>query len=594
MTSRLNILIPLCCLLLPSCSRILGEKVGNEWEERYVWSIAEAAQGVLNNAYAAIPAVPDTYGTNFLDVATDNAASMLSASSATRLSVGLLSVTDNPVGNWDACYRQLQYINSFLENGLGNGTQYDRMDSETDAAYKKRLYGEACFLRAWWTFQLLQYYGGKTEDGRSLGIPLANRFISEDELAGYASRERNTYEECVLQILSDCDEAIANLPAVYTGTSVVTGVANMGLATSLAAGALKSRVALYAASPAYRDDSVTRIDGMGAFTVLDESSYLACWERAALTADEVINMTGFGREFTAITAADLADAPNTTPSEFLLRSYRNTHALEERHFPPYYFGKANTVPSQNLVDAYPASNGYPIDDPRSGYDSSNPYILRDKRLDLTVYYHGRPFGNGGQTINVAPGGKDAYTYNGNGSITGYYLAKFLSRKEGILTPGAMSTSQHYWAPLRRAEVFLNYAEAANEAWGPTENPEGCTYSAYEIIKIIRSSSGGISSTAYLDEVAAQGRDAFRRLIANERRLELAFENQRYFDLRRTLSPLNEDVRGVSISLDGGSLVFGTDGVVSGRPFDDIRYYYFPIPLDEMLKNPEMTNNKGWK
>lgn len=576
------------------CADRWDEKANNQWGEDYVWTISDMAMGVLNKAYSAMPSTPDSYGSNFLDAATDNALTNVYTSDVYKLTSGNWSATSNPLSNWSSCYTQFQYINTFLEKGLSENIIYDKENETQDAAYKKRLYGEAHFLRAYYGFQLLQQYGGKTDDGQALGYPIAVHFITEEDASDFESIKRNTYEECVNQILDDCNVAIENLPSSYSGADIVLGSSNIGLPTALAAAALKSRVTLYAASPAYQTDQITVITDMGQFKVVDEAAYLSGWERAALTANETISMNGFGTEFYGIQPTDLADADNTTPTEFLLRKFFNSRALEGRHFPPYYLGKANTTPSQNLVDAFPMANGYPINDPASGYDPSDPYKNRDNRFYLNIYHHGAKYGNTGMTVNVMEGGKDSYTYNSNASVSGYYLAKFISKNELMLDPMATSNSQHYYPLIRKAEVFLNFAEASNEAWGPRGKGEGCTYSAYDVIRMIRKESGGIVSTEYIDKVADEGKDAFRALIQNERRLELAFENHRWYDLRRCLLSLNEPARGVKVSLKNGELEYDTSVVVAERKFNDIRYYYSPMPYDECVKNPAIINNKGWK
>jgi len=580
-------------LMFSSCADMWKEKTNNDWEERYVWSIADIANGVLNNAYTDISAYADSYGSNFLDAATDNATTSSYSSATFNLANGLLSTMSNPLACWSSSYNKIQYIHSFLENGLGDEIRYDKVDDAHDLAYKVQYCGEALFLRAYWYFQLLQEYGGKTNAGKAMGVPLVLNFITTEDAAKYENFPRNTYSECVEQILADFDSSMVRLPMTYAGSDIVSGASSIGKPSALAAAALKSRVALYAASPAYQDDEVVKINGMGDFTVVDEDAYLAGWEKAALIADEVIKMPEFGDGFYAIRSTDLADGPTTTPTEFLWRKYHNSRSMEGRHFPPYYYGKANTVPSQNLVDAYPMANGYPVTDPASGYDSSNPYEGRDKRFYLTVYYHGEIFGNTGYPINVMEGGKDSYSYNNDASLTGYYLAKGLSKKESILDPLAPSNSIHYTPIIRRAEVFLNFAEAANEAWGPTGNPEGCKYTAYDVIKMVRAQSGGITDTDYLDAVAAEGKDAFRELIANERRLELAFENQRYYDMRRCLMDLTESVYGAEIAIVDGKVNFGTRKVAD-RKYNDVKYYYGPLPYDEIVKNSYLVNNMGWK
>lgn len=160
----------------------------------------------------------------------------------------------------------------------------------------------------------------------------------------------------------------------------------------------------------------------------------------------------------------------------------------------------------------------------------------------------------------------------------------------MLNPIQTQTSPHYNPLLRKIEVFLNFAEAANEAWGPTDK-KSCLYSAYDIMSDIRSTSTGINDDRYL-ESALTDETEFRKLIQNERRIEFAFENQRYFDMRRWLLPLNETVQGVSVSLNDNNDEVFTVFDVEQRKYE-IKNYYTPLPYDEVAKNSNLVNNFGW-
>ena len=141
-----------------------------------------------------------------------------------------------------------------------------------------------------------------------------------------------------------------------------------------------------------------------------------------------LHHAGYGRpcpppgNFYGLKATDLADAGNTTPAEFLFRTYFNSRDLENKHFAPYYLGKANTVPSQNLVDAFPMkTTGYPISDTQnSAYDPENPYDGRDNRFYLNIYYQGAVYGKTGLPVDVVYGGKDSQSYDPFASRSGYY------------------------------------------------------------------------------------------------------------------------------------------------------------------------------
>jgi len=575
-----------------SCGDVLETETNSEWDTSYVWRISSISQGVLDRAYVDMPDMPDFYSSNYLDAATDNALTSSIYSSMYKLGAGEMTSKYQIMNNWNTCYNNFQYINQFLENGLGDQVHYIKNDEVQDNAYKERLKGEAYFLRAYWGYRLLQVFGGKTDDGDALGYPIVTSFQDQEELEN-ANLSRNSYEECAQQIMNDCDTAFAYLPLTYSGSDKIVGVTEKGRGSGLASLAIKTQVALYAASPAFQPDNIVTLNGMGDFTIVDESAYKAKWERAAQVAYTCMQTPGFGSVY-GLKATDLADAKSTTPGEFILRAYYNSNKLENHHFPPFYLGTANTVPSQNLVDAYPAKNGFPITDARSEYDPQNPYVNRDNRFELSIYYQNKTYGKSGVPVDVTENGAFGSRYSNNNSRTGYYLAKGLSKTQNMLDVNVNKKSVHYFPLLRKTEVFLAFAEAANEAWGPKGLGPDMSQSAYDIIKLLRYKSGGISSTTYLDEVAANT-DSFRKLIHNERRIELAFESSRYWDLRRWLDVLNKPVYGVKVTVSDSynqELIYDYRKV-EDRAYNDIKYYYSPLPYDELLKMSNLKNNKGW-
>ena len=463
---------------------------------------------------------------------------------------------------------------------------------------KNELLGQAYFLRAWWHFELLKMYGGKAKNGKALGIPLADHFISQDEAAQNGEFLRPTYQATVDFIVNDLDNAIELLPNVYQGDDLEFGNTQIGRATKAAAAVLKSRALLYSASPAMQDDDVTKITGMGQFEILNPTVYQAKWEAVAKEINKILGMEGFGT-YVPVTASSIADV-QTESSDYAFRKYFNSNLLEGLHFPPFYYGSARATPSHNLVKAFYAKNGYPATDVRSGVNLSDPdfdltqlYAVLDNRFALNVYYHSATFGDSGQPLDMSEGGKDSPSFSENATRTGYYLAKFVSKKSAMLNPIQTLNSVHYNPLLRKSEVLLNFAEAANEAWGnPTVKAEGCLYSAYEILKTIRSQAGGINFDLYLDEMA-QSKDSFRKLIQNERRLEFTFENHRYFDMRRWVLPLNEEVEGVAVTRkEDGTFSFKVQKVEQRKY--EVKNYFMPLPYAELEKNKNLMNNQGWE
>lgn len=572
---------------LTGCKKILEPRIDNTFSEEVNWTLPNKAEGVLIDIYADIPTRFDFYsGNNFLDAATDNAVTNNFNSGIYRIGAGAMASNDNPLGDWTNLYNQIAKANLFLEKGLTANTVYDIVSAANDSIIKRKLKGEAYFLRAWNSFQLLQLYGGKTNSGDALGFPIATTVLSDAE-AKNLSITRNTYEECATQIMNDCDSAIKYLPLLYTGTDAVFGIRNLGRADLRAAAALKARTALYAASPAYQPDAVTKITTAGQFTLVNATVYNDKWIRATEVARQAITLIG---NFSSLKIADFSAA--TTPADFIWRRFHNNNFMEYAQYPPHEFGNAVTGPSQNFVDAFPMSNGYPISDARSGYNPQNPYAGRDPRLNLNVYFNGGQID--GRQVQLFDSGLDSRTRYFNASRTGYYLKKWLSVKNDLLNPLNPLFDFHYYVMLRKTELYLNFAEAANEAYGPNVIPPGASFSASTVIKNIRKAAGltAVTSDAYVTEVAALGKDAFRNLILNERRLELAFENHRYFDLRRCLLPLNETVKGIGVAKSGNAYIYTVQDV-EPRNLSLIRNYYLPLPYSELSKSPSLVNNLGW-
>lgn len=612
-------ILALVCLL-PACEDYLDPQVESAFGDEFAYTLPTTVEGYVTNAYGAIAGQIDRYGGDFLDAATADAATNQYGSTIYALGSGKMSSSGNPIGIWDAAYSSFQWINLFQEKSADTATVKWWISNEVnDSLERNRLIGESYFLRAYWGMELLRVYGGVSESGEVLGYPIVTSFIDEGQKENLLKVTRNTYEECVQQIIADCDSAISILPLEYSDSGLsddevtILGKAHVGRANATAAYVLKSRVATFAASPAY-----------------NLTNDLTKWERAALFSQEAINKAGLtytALSYTAVTSPNLS----TTPKDYVFRRYHNNNSLENRNLPPAFWGSGRTHPSQNLVDAFPSSNGYPITDPASGYDPQDPYSNRDPRLRNTVIYNGEPVEANGRGLEVSDivsqyivleadtsetgdvtiisdttvirTGLDSEAYDWRSSRTGYYLRKWISNKANMLTDVNNKLNQEHMFPIiRGAEAFYNLAEASNEVVGPMGIVPGCSLSAYDIIKNTRSKSIGLGSTdAYLD-LQSTNADDFRVLFQNESRLEFAFENHRYFDLRRWLLPLDEVVRGMKVTQDeAGVYVYtGTDPDDTGsqieiepRNFDSNRYYYHPLPYAEMAKNPNLENNQGW-
>jgi hypothetical protein len=228
------------------------------------------------------------------------------------------------------------------------------------------------------------------------------------------------------------------------------------------------------------------------------------------------------------------------------------------------------------------ANGYPITDPASGYDPANPYANRDPRLKDYILVNGGNIGSRTIWTKSDNPTNDAVNVLPTSTRTGYYMRKLL-REDVNANPSSPSDKKHYSVHIRYTEIFLIYAEAANEAWGP-DGMGSHGYSARDVIAAIRKRAGISQPDDYLASVTTK--EDMRKLIHNERRLELCFEGFRFWDLRRWKDPLTEQAKGVTI----------TNNVYDVRPIENRQYadymYYGPVPQLEALK-ANLQQNKGW-
>jgi hypothetical protein len=342
--------------------------------------------------------------------------------------------------------------------------------------------------------------------------------------------------------------------------------------------AIKAKAALLAASPAYNPQStVTK------------------WEAAANYAGEVLSLNGgingLDPQGGLFYTATNVNAININPSagapidqkEMLWRGNIVTSSgLEINNFPPTLFGNGRVNPTQNLVDAFPMASGYPITNALSGYIATNPYANRDPRLRNYILVNGGTISNKTIWTKTDNPTNDAVNILPTSTRTGYYLRKLL-REDVNANPSSGSVQKHYPVHIRYTELFLIYAEAANEAWGP-DGMGTNTFSARNVIAAIRKRAGITQPDNYLATILSK--EDMRMLIRNERRLELSFEGFRFWDLRRWKENLNEQAKGVII----------TNNIFNIQPVENRQYadfmYYGPIPLSEVLKT-NMQQNKGW-
>lgn len=576
-------------LFLSSCDDLFNPAIENFKDVQQMYKDPAYAQGFLVNTYRTIPSYY-----NDTEYATDNAVTNQKDNSFLKMATGSWTASSNPINQWQACYGAIQYLNLFLQNA--DQVKWAE-DEEPAKLFNVRMKGEAYGLRALFLYHLLRAHAGFTADGKLMGVPILTTF--QDAEADF-NVGRATFDECVKQIYADLDAAEQALPIEYEDITSdediperfrsittrkeiynrVMGHYARQLFNGLIAKSIRTRTALLAASPAFQDGS-------------NPATWQEAADAAAVVLDYIGGISGMapnGVTYYTNTAEIDALKEGINPKEIIWRENLSTNsdAQEKDNYPPSLFGNGYMNPTQNLVDAFPMANGYPINDSRSGYSASDPYSGRDPRLALYIVYNGSKEGVKGATILTGSksGTDDGINVKETSTRTGYYMRKRL-REDVNCDPTSSTKKTHYTPRIRYTEIILTYAEAANEAWGP-KGMGSHSYSAYDVIKAIRQRAGvGGTDDPYLEECAAS-KDKMRELIRNERRLELCFESFRFWDLRRWKSPLDETAKGMDVNTNSYTPIN-----VEERTYDDYMYYG-PIPYSEILKYSNLKQNKGWK
>ena len=592
-------------LVFCSCDDMFEPADENNRQEDAMYEESKYADGLLMYGYGRLPYLTTTQ----TDIATDDAVTNQKNSSYLNMATGTRAADNDPMSQWNNCKDGIQYINLFLSKV--EKVKWAPSAKSKQQMFIDRLKGEAFGLRALFYYYLLMAHGGYADDGVLYGVPLLT--VAEDGSSDF-NQPRATFAECVQQCYSDCDSAIALLPAEYaniktdseipakykelgaylTNYNLVFGDKAKGLLSGKVAEAIKAQVALLAASPAFRDQS-----GVSS----EEAARLCANVLKRNGGMEGFDPTGNKDWFMSAYKTMIETTENP---EILWREDRRKNASQEtENFPPTVYGNGRVNPSQNLVDAFPMRSGLPITDARSGYNPQDPYTGRDPRLAETVLYNGMVLRKTeiitGRYPNNNNESFDNINDNSYSTRTGYYLKKLLRDDVNPLT-SSLIEQQHIYPRIRYTEIYLAYAEAANDAWGPKVDGAGVGFSAYDVIKAIRQRAGLATDEigmplpegdTYLEECAAD-KTKMTNLIRNERRIELCFENKRFWDLRRWQMPINESVKGMQIDRNEttGELTY-TIINVEDRNFDSSYQWYGPIPKSEVLKWSNLKQNKGW-
>ncbi|WP_192085476.1 RagB/SusD family nutrient uptake outer membrane protein [Algoriphagus sp. Y33] len=545
-------------VLFSSCvDEFLDRRMDTNYTGEQVFSSYTTMRNFGIGIYSDLPQGFDRFSGGMLAAATDDAAHSGRDNSIQKLGNGNWGAFSNPDDQWSALYDGIRKANLFLENSVDyraiivqdTVTEQGKQSYLTQSNDLMWLRAETHFLRAYFYFELLKRYGG---------VPIIREILDEESNFDYT---RNSLDEVISYIESELELAMPDLRDTWSGFD---GDRLIGRATKGAALALKSRVLLYAASPLNNPNN-------------DQSK----WIRAAEAAYDVVELgqynlvDNYRNLFRSITNGEIIFG----------RNYPASNSLERNNFPIGFAGAVGgTNPSQNLVDAYETLSGLSIDEDPA-YDSQNPYENRDPRLQMSIITNDSDYK--GRKIETFRGGFDGYG-KARATKTGYYLKKFMDEGLDLLQN---RSSVHTWIYFRYAEVLLNYAEAMNEAYGPDAVAEGLPMSAKEALNTVRQRPG-----VNMPEVEAASSEELRAKIKNERRVELAFEEHRFWDLRRWRDAgevLSQPLRIAVIEQNADETFTFSYQDAEERIFSEQMYLY-PIPAVEINKaGGKLQQNPNW-
>lgn len=605
------LVLSLMIIGIASCGDdFLDQTATTDLSEESVFADSAYAAGFLTDIYADIgfDTDLDRFGEGGLQCATDESEPRASS----RISSGLAFATGtiNPVivttDAWEKCYSNIRKCNKFMQR-IGDAP----MIESAKLQYK----AEARFLRAWYYYILLRHYGG---------VPIVYDKI-------YGANEpidatRQSYETCVNYIIDECNAILADniLRPRNSGRS-------NGRISQAACYALIMRVTLDAASPLHNGSGFGTDDTKLLLGYANADPQR--WERAYEAAKRAMQMQGDYRLYEVHTCHKFPDTNDgkpepgwgfyavQSPGEFVnvtsdgafsypFAAYQEIILMKKQEIrittcqmldPPSCGGNgAAGYAYYDLAKAFPMIDGKPIGESSYAYNPLQPNQNRDPRFDVSIIYNGSKICN--QTDYFYP----VYTYKGenstqdavySGTPTGLYTRKMLPR----------AASGNWWIEplqsrplIRFAEVLLSYAEAVNEWKGPDFSEtlgDGNTYSALEVLKLIRRRAGIAPGTDGLYGLkAGMTQDEMREAIRNERRIELAFEGFRFFDVRRWMiaeKTENQPMHGLEITrvVDENNKVtyVPREFVVRNHVFRKAMYFW-PIPYAEIVKTPALKQN----
>lgn len=555
------LLISSSIILFASCNYLDFDETNGLNTRENIYRYFDKTKQMLTHVYTFMPQDLGTIGGAMRDAACDDAEYGATGAAIQDMTNGNWSAIKTRDDSW-GLYQGIRAANEFLQSL----EDVDLSRYEFDPNYDNWMKQLACFpyearvLRAHYFFELARRYG-------DIAMPLKTLTTEEANTI-----EKTSFEEVIRFIVSECDESAQKLPATYVGQpNNETGRINKGFAM-----AVKSKALLYAASKLH-----------------NPSNSQDKWKASAKAAYDLIK--------TDLYRLDPNEKANnlTSPEVVLFRMNGDNNTFERNNFPIRFTEGTRetpataTFPSQNLVDAFQTINGYTVtltdngwecEDP--AFDPQNPYANRDPRFARSVLANGMEFKD--SEIAVYKGGTDYTSVSEGGSPTGYFLRKYIQETTSF-EPEKGVTNKHHWVIYRYAETLLTYAESMVMAF---KSPQ---YTDNEFPKSAEWALNEIRANAGMPTVSISNPDEFMKALQNEWRVEFAFEDHRFWDVRRwqIAEDTQKELYGVSIEKAADGTLGFQRVLYKSRKWNQ-RMYLYPIPQSELFKNQNLNpQNTGW-
>lgn len=572
MRTKYIIITILSSLFLASCNYLDFDETDGLKTKEDMYKYFGTTENMLTHVYSFMPQGFKFFGSsNFMSV--DGLAMLDCASDDGEFGEVAAGIQNLNNGNWSPIktyddawdlYEGIRAANGFIaEIATVDFSRYEQDGRYQNWMKKLKFFPyEARVLRAYYFFELARRYG-------DIAMPLT---VLDKENAN--TIEKTAFSDVISFIVSECEDAAKILPDSYINEPDK----QVGRITKGFAMAVKSKALLYAASKLHNPSMDTEL-----------------WKRSATAALDIIN--------TGLYSLDPQESANNISSkEVVLMRMNSEETLFELYNFPIRFteGKRSAsmvalsnFPSQNLVDAFETVNGYKVtlentgwvcDDPQ--FNPQAPYEKRDPRFYRAILANGSEFKE--STIETFEGGSDFNSVSQGGSPTGYYLRKYIQESTSF-KPDQPVSNKHHWVIYRYAETLLTYAESMINAFGDANYVDGTyKHSALWAINEVRRNAG-------MPAIPSCDKDEFIARLQNEWRVEFAFEDHRFWDVRRwkIADSTQRELYGVRIEKQSDGTFNYYKNLYETRKWRDCMYLY-PIPQNELYKNTNLNpQNTGW-